>query len=47
MRTGGGGWRKECHGEDVNFERKVSCVWIFAVAPQFFNCPAGTPLLAR
>jgi hypothetical protein len=48
MRTGeGGGWRKECHGVDVNFGCEVSCVWIFAVAPQFFYCPASTPLLAR
>ncbi len=46
MRTGGGGWRKECHGVDVNFGHDVSCAWIFAIAPQFCNCPAGTPLLA-
>ncbi len=44
---GGGGLRKECHGVDVNFGCDVSCVWIFSLAPQFFNSLAGTPFLAR
>ncbi len=37
----GGSWQKEFHDVDVNFGRNVTCAWIFAVAPQFFNCPAG------
>jgi hypothetical protein len=38
----GGGWGEECHDVDVNFGHDVSYAWIFAVAPQFFNFPAGT-----
>jgi hypothetical protein len=33
---GGGSW-KECHGVGVNFGCNVTCVWIFAVAPQFLT----------